>query len=81
MDALADPYLKKAMLCVDAARQLPHDAAKMLLSSINNAVGTRLSTIQDFEAWIKSLEQKDMPIIDMAAKMLGIESNHEKQNK
>jgi peptidoglycan/xylan/chitin deacetylase (PgdA/CDA1 family) len=66
-------YRNKVSLCIEAVRQMPHDAVKMVLTSINNAVDTSLGTIQDFEHWIKSLERKDEPVIDMAEKMLGID--------
>lgn len=66
-------YRNKVSLCLEAALHLQHDAIKMVLTSINNAVDTRLAEIQDFESWIKSLEAKDEPVIDMVAKMLGID--------
>jgi peptidoglycan/xylan/chitin deacetylase (PgdA/CDA1 family) len=66
-------YRNKVSLCLEAAQQLPHDAIKMVLTSVNNAVETRLVEIQDLENWIKGLEAKDEPVIDMVAKMLGID--------
>lgn len=66
-------YRNKVSLCIEAARQLPRDAARMVITSLNNAVETKLSSIKDFGAWIKSLEPQDEPVIDMAAKMFGID--------
>ena len=66
-------YRNKVSLCIEATRQLPHDAVKMVITSINNAVDTKLSDVDDFEGWVKSLEAKDEPVIDMVAKMLGID--------
>jgi peptidoglycan/xylan/chitin deacetylase (PgdA/CDA1 family) len=67
-------YRNKVSLCVEAVGQLPHDAIKMVITSLNNAVYTKLTSNLDFEQWIKSLEPKDEPVIDMAAKMLGIDT-------
>lgn len=67
-------YRNKVSLCIEAVQQLPRDAAKMVFTSLNNAVDTKLSSIGDFEGWIKSLEPKHEPVIDMAAKMLGIDT-------
>lgn len=67
-------YRNKVSLCIEAVRQLEHDAAKMVFASLNNALDTKLTSVQDFETWIKAREAKDEPIIDMAAKMLGIDT-------
>ena len=67
-------YRNKVSLCIEAVRQLPHDAAKMVFTSLNNALDIKLSSGLDFEHWIKDLEPKDEPVIDMAAKMLGIDT-------
>jgi peptidoglycan/xylan/chitin deacetylase (PgdA/CDA1 family) len=67
-------YRNKVSLCIEAIQQLPHDAVKMVLTSLNNALETKLANVQDFEVWIKSLERKDEPVIDMAAKMMGIDT-------
>lgn len=66
-------YRNKASLCIEAVQHLPHDAARMVFTSLNNAVVTKLANVQDFEVWIKSLERADEPVIDMTAKMLGID--------
>jgi peptidoglycan/xylan/chitin deacetylase (PgdA/CDA1 family) len=66
-------YRNKVSLCIEAVRQLPHDAAKMVFTSLNNAVDVKLTSVQDFETWIRTLERVDEPVIDMASKMLGID--------
>ena len=74
-------YRNKVSLCVESVSQLPHDAARMVFTSLNNAVDTKLTSTHDFEVWIKSLEPHDEPVIDMAAKMLGIDTRDYLQNQ
>ena len=75
-------YRNKVSLCIEAARQLPHDAVRMVLTSINNAVDSKLSDVDDFEGWVRGLEAKEEPVIDMVAKMLGIDmKNYLQTNK
>lgn len=66
-------YRNKISLCIESVQQLPYDAAKMVFTSLNNAVDTKLASVQGFETWIRSLEPQDEPVIDMTAKMLGID--------
>ncbi len=66
-------YRNKASLCIERLGELPHDAAKMVFTSLNNALDTTLTDNAGFINWIKSLRLKDEPVIDMAAKMLGLD--------
>lgn len=66
-------YRNKVSLCIEQVRSLPRDAAKMVLTSINNARDLSLGDTRAFESWIKGLEHHDEPVIDMVAKMLGID--------
>lgn len=66
-------YRNKASLCVEAIRQLAPDTVKMVLTSINNAMDTRLTDAASFSAWVMGLGAVDEPVIDMAARMLGID--------
>lgn len=66
-------YRNKASLCVEAIRQLAPDTVKMVVTSINNAMDTRLTDVASFSAWVMSLGGVDEPVIDMAARMLGID--------
>lgn len=66
-------YRNKASLCIEQMRSLEHDAAKMVLTSVNNAMDTNLADAASFETWINKLEAKDEGVIDMTAKMLGVD--------
>jgi peptidoglycan/xylan/chitin deacetylase (PgdA/CDA1 family) len=66
-------YRNKASLCIEQMLSLEHDAAKMVLTSLNNALDLSLADPAGFVRWIKTLEAKDEGIIDMTAKMLGID--------
>ncbi|MCW5876642.1 MAG: polysaccharide deacetylase family protein [Anaerolineales bacterium] len=65
----------KASLCIEAIGQLAPDAVKMVLTSLNNALETRLTSAADFKRWILGLAPEDEPVVDMAARMLGIDVN------
>ncbi len=67
-------YRNKASLCIEQILSLDHDAAKMVLTSLNNALDLSLADPTGFVRWIKTLEAKDEGIIDMTAKMLGIDT-------
>ncbi len=66
-------YRNKASLCIEQMRSLEHDAAKMVLTSLNNALDLSLADPAGFVRWIRTLEAKDEGIIDMTAKMLGVD--------
>lgn len=66
-------YRNKASLCIEQMRSLGHDAAKMILTSVNNALDLNLGDTIDFERWIHQLQASDEPVIDMTAKMLGVD--------
>jgi peptidoglycan/xylan/chitin deacetylase (PgdA/CDA1 family) len=66
-------YRNKVSLCIERIRELESDAARMVFTSLNNALDTKLTSLKDFEAWIKALQRSDEPVIDMAAKMLGLD--------
>ena len=66
-------YRNKASLCLERLAELPHDAARMVFTSLNNALDLKLADERDFERWILALQPKDEPVIDMAAKMLGLD--------
>lgn len=66
-------YRNKVSLCIERLRELEQDAAKMVFMSLNNALDIRLTSDNDFEVWIKALQRSDEPVIDMAAKMLGLD--------
>lgn len=66
-------YRNKASLCVEAVGQLAPDTVKMVLTSINNAVETRLTSAEDLVRWVMGLGAADEPVIDMTARMLGID--------
>lgn len=66
-------YRNKVSLCIERLAELPHDAARMIFTSLNNALGTRISDNASFKAWIMKLEPKDEPSIDMTVKMLGLD--------
>ncbi len=66
-------YRNKASLCVEQMRSLEHDAAKMVLTSVNNAMDLNLAAPAGFERWVHQLQATHEPVIDMTAKMLGID--------
>jgi peptidoglycan/xylan/chitin deacetylase (PgdA/CDA1 family) len=66
-------YRNKVSLCLERLAELPHDAARMVFTSLNNALDIKLVDGKDFERWIMALQAKDEPVIDMAAKMLGLD--------
>lgn len=66
-------YRNKVALCLERLAELEHDAAKMIFTSLNNALGMRLTNVQEFRTWILSLQPADEPVIDMTAKMLGLD--------
>lgn len=66
-------YRNKASLCIEQMRSLQHDAAKMVLTSVNNALDLNLADPAAFERWIHQLQASDEPVIDMTAKMLGVD--------
>jgi peptidoglycan/xylan/chitin deacetylase (PgdA/CDA1 family) len=66
-------YRNKASLCIEQMLSLEHDAAKMVLTSLNNALDLSLADPAGFVPWIKTLQAKDEGVIDMTAKMLGID--------
>jgi peptidoglycan/xylan/chitin deacetylase (PgdA/CDA1 family) len=66
-------YRNKVSLCIERLAELTHDAARMVFTSLNNALGTRISDDASFKAWIMKLEPKDEPTIDMTVKMLGLD--------
>lgn len=66
-------YRNKAALCIEQMRSLEHDAAKMVLTSVNNAMDLNLADPAGFERWIHQLQATDEPVIDMTAKMLGVD--------
>lgn len=66
-------YRNKASLCIEQMRSLERDAAKMVLTSLNNALDLNLADPAGFERWIHQLQATDEPVIDMTAKMLGID--------
>lgn len=66
-------YRNKVSLCLERLAELPRDAAKMVFTSLNHALNIKLVDTASFEAWILGLEAKDEPVIDMAAKMFGLD--------
>lgn len=66
-------YRNKASLCIEQMHSLERDAAKMVLTSVNNAMNLNLSDAAAFERWIKRLDAGDEGVIDMTAKMLGVD--------
>jgi peptidoglycan/xylan/chitin deacetylase (PgdA/CDA1 family) len=66
-------YRNKASLCIEQMRSLERDAAKMVITSVNNALDLNLPDANAFEKWIKTLSAADEGIIDMTAKMLGVD--------
>jgi len=66
-------YRNKASLCIEQMRSLEHDAAKMVLTSVNNAMDLNLADPVGFERWIHQLQASYEPVIDMTAKMLGVD--------
>lgn len=66
-------YRNKVALCLERIAELERDAAKMVFTSLNNALGTRLTTAQEFRTWMLSLQAADEPVIDMTARMLGLD--------
>ena len=66
-------YRNKVSLCLERLAELPHDAARMVFTSLNHAVDAKLVDGKDFKRWIMALQAKDEPVIDMAAKMLGLD--------
>lgn len=66
-------YRNKTSLCIEQMRTLERDAAKMVLTSLNNALGLSLSDAASFERWIKTQQAAEEGVIDMTAKMLGVD--------
>jgi peptidoglycan/xylan/chitin deacetylase (PgdA/CDA1 family) len=66
-------YRNTVSLCLERLAELPHDAARMVFTSLNHAVDAKLVDTQDFKRWIMALQSKDQSVIDMAAKMLGLD--------
>jgi peptidoglycan/xylan/chitin deacetylase (PgdA/CDA1 family) len=66
-------YRNKVSLCIERLAELPADAAKMVFTSINNATDAKLTDAASFAGWLKSLDPKDEPVIDMTVKMLGLD--------
>lgn len=66
-------YRNKTSLCIEQMRTLEHDAAKMVLTSLNNALSLSLRDVSSFERWIRTLQAAKEDIIDMTAKMLGVD--------
>jgi peptidoglycan/xylan/chitin deacetylase (PgdA/CDA1 family) len=66
-------YRNKASLCIEQMRSLERDAAKMVITSVNNALDLNLPDAAAFEKWIKTLDAADEGVIDMTAKMLGVD--------
>lgn len=66
-------YRNKASLSIERLHELPADAAKMIFTSINNAMNSRVTDHASFESWIHGLDAKDEPVIDMVVKMLGLD--------
>lgn len=66
-------YRNKASLCIERLAELAQDAAKMVFTSLNNALDIKLTTPAEFATWIKGLQPKDEPVLDMAARMLGLD--------
>ncbi|MEX2160842.1 MAG: polysaccharide deacetylase family protein [Anaerolineales bacterium] len=63
----------KAALCLERLAELAHDAAKMVFTSLNNALDTKLTDAASFRTWILGLQPEDEAVIDMTAKMLGLD--------
>lgn len=66
-------YRNKVSLCLERLAELPHDAVRMVFTSLNNALDIKLVEAKDFKRWIMALGPMDEPVIDMAAKMLGLD--------
>jgi len=66
-------YRNKVSLCLERLAELPHDAARMMYTSLNNALDLKLSDAKDFRGWILALQPTDEPVIDMTAQMLGLD--------
>ncbi len=66
-------YRNKTSLCIEQMRTLERDAAKMVLTSLNNALGLSLADAAGFERWIKTQQAAEEGVIDMTAKMLGVD--------
>jgi len=66
-------YRNKTSLCIEQIHSLGHDAAKMVLTSLNNALSLRLRDVADFERWVRTLQAAEEDVIDMTAKMLGVD--------
>ncbi|MEX1247377.1 MAG: polysaccharide deacetylase family protein [Anaerolineales bacterium] len=74
-------YRNKVSLCIERMAELAHDAAKMVFTSLNNALDTKLTDAGDFARWIKSMQPGDEAVIDMTAKMLGLDLSHYLQTR
>lgn len=66
-------YRNKTSLCIEQVRTLERDAVKMVLTSLNHALGLSLSDAASFERWIKTQQAAEEGVIDMTAKMLGVD--------
>lgn len=66
-------FRHKVSLCIEQMHTLERDAARMALTSLNNALDLRLGDAVAFERWILGLQAADEDVIDMAARMLGVD--------
>ncbi|MEX2143624.1 MAG: polysaccharide deacetylase family protein, partial [Anaerolineales bacterium] len=66
-------YRNKVSLCLERFTEIARDGARMVITSLNNALNLKLADDKDFRRWIMELQPKDEPVIDMAAKMLGLD--------
>jgi peptidoglycan/xylan/chitin deacetylase (PgdA/CDA1 family) len=67
-------YRNKVSLAIEQLGALGADAGSMVFTALNHAFDTRIKTAAQFEAWLRPLVRADEPKIDMACRMLGIDT-------
>jgi len=66
-------YRNLVSLCIEGFQELGQDARRMYLTSLNHALDLALIKAEQYVSWIKSRTHADGDVIQLAAKMLGID--------